>query len=469
MIPLWTSADIARVTGGTASTEFAAHGVTFDSREVTAGDLFVALPGAVTDGHRFLEGAFANGAAGALVSQPCNHPHVRVADPMAALEALGRAARERSRALCIGITGSVGKTGVRTALAAALERFAPGTVHASVKSYNNHTGVPLSLARMPAASRFSVFEMGMNHAGEIRALTGQVQPDIALITWVANAHIENFANEEGIADAKAEIFEGLTPGGTAILPRDNRHFDRLLAAVRATAPSARLLTFGTQPGADIVAERFVLHPDCSCVTARIGDERLTFKVGMAGRHWVSNALAVLAGVVAAGGDLALAGLALADLSDLPGRGARLRVATAGGQAIIIDESYNANPASMAAALAVLADVEPAPGGRRLAVLGSMKELGAESDRLHADLAPYLVAAGVSHTIVVGNEMKPLASALARRLEVRQVADADAALREVEVLLRANDVLLVKGSNSVGLGRLVAALAARAPDSGEQPS
>lgn len=458
MTPLWTAADIAAATGGTVHGDFTANGVSFDSREIIGGELFVAMTGAAMDGHRFVPQAMARGAAGMLVSQPVDAPHVLVADPNAALTALAVAARDRSPALRLGVTGSVGKTGVKEAIKASLARFAPDAVHASVKSYNNHTGVPLSLARMPQASRFGVFEMGMNHAGEIAALTQLVRPAIAVITWVASAHIENFANEEGIADAKGEIFQGLQPGGTAIIPFDNRHYDRLRAhAARATD---RIISFGLNPDADVVAESVALHPDCSCVTARIGDHRLTFKVGMAGRHWVGNALAVLAAVHAAGGDLALAGLALAELTDLPGRGQRLRVAARGGTAIVIDESYNANPASMAASLAVLAEVVPAGRGRRLAVLGAMRELGSQSDAFHADLAPHIVAAGVSCVFLVGNEMKPLATALGRQLEVLHVADAAAAETEVARLIASDDVLLVKGSNSVGLGGVVAALKSR---------
>lgn len=455
MSALWTGSAIAAATGGVLHGDFAANGVTFDSREVGAGDLFIAMQGEAMDGHQFVPQAIERGAAGLLVSQPVAGPHVLVADTTAALAALATAARDRSAALRIGVTGSVGKTGVKEAIRASLERFAPGAVHASVKSYNNHTGVPLSLARMPAESRFGIFEMGMNHAGEIADLTQQVRPAIAVITWVASAHIENFADEAGIADAKSEIFGGLLPGGTAIIPFDNVHRERLVAHARPHA--ARIITFGTGDGADIVAEKVALHPDCSCVTARIDGQRLTFKIGMAGRHWVGNALAVLAAVDAAGGDLALAGLALAELTDLPGRGQRLRVATPTGSAVLIDESYNANPASMAASLAVLCEVVPAGQGRRLAMLGAMRELGGLSDRFHAELAPHIVAAGVSSIILVGNEMKPLAAALSRRLEVLHVADAAAAQLEIDRLLAADDVLLVKASNSVRLGDVVAHL------------
>ena len=454
---LWSSAAIAEATNGTAHGDFAVGGVTFDSREVVQGDLFIALKGEATDGHRFVGKAQERGAAGLLVSEAVDAPHVRVGDTMAALNALGAAARDRSKATRIGVTGSVGKTGVKEALKAALARFARDAVHASVKSYNNHTGVPLSLARMPAEARFGVFEMGMNHAGELAQLTQLVRPHIAIVTWVASAHRAFFASETDIARAKAEIFGGLPAGSTAIIPHDNPHADLLTRA--ATDAGARVVRFGLNDGADVHAEKVALHPDCSCVTARIGGETLTFKIGMAGRHWVNNALAVLAGVQAAGGDLALAGLALADLSGLPGRGRRLRVPAAGGQAVIIDEAYNANPASMVASLAVLRDVAPARHGRRLALLGSMKELGALSDDFHAGLAPHMAGAGVEAAVLVGAEMKPLAAALGRSIDVRHVADADAALAEITRLIAADDVLLVKGSNSIGLARVIDALTA----------
>ncbi len=453
---LWTSAAIAAACGGTANGDFAVDGVTFDSREVLPGDLFIALKGETTNGHRFAAKALERGAAGLLASEAADAPHVRVTDTMAALIALGAAARDRSSATRIGVTGSVGKTGTKEALKAALTRFAPDAVHASVKSYNNHTGVPLSLARMPAPSRFGVFEMGMNHSGELAELTQLVRPHIAIVTWVASAHREFFSSEADIARAKAEIFGGLPAGGTAIIPHDNPHADLLARA--ADDAGAKVVRFGQSAGADVFAEKVALHPDCSIVTARIGGDTLTFKIGMAGQHWINNALAVLAGVQAAGGDLALAGLALAELNDLPGRGRRLRVAAGAGQAIIIDESYNANPASMAASLAVLKGVAPARNGRRLALLGGMKELGALSDEFHAGLAPQIREAGVAAAVLVGAEMKPLAVSLGRSIDVRHVADADAAHAEITRMIAADDVLLVKGSNSIGLTHVIEALA-----------
>jgi UDP-N-acetylmuramoyl-tripeptide--D-alanyl-D-alanine ligase len=453
--PLWTSDEIAAAVGGESVGGFSANGVTFDSREVIGGELFIALQGEATDGHRFVEMARSRGAAGCLVSEAGAGPRVSVTDTTAGLLALGVASRRRTAAKIIGVTGSVGKTGVKEALRLALDRYAPQRTHASVKSYNNHTGVPLSLARMPADSRFGVFEMGMNHSGELAALTQMVRPHVAVVTWVASAHRAFFSTEADIADAKGEIFAGLEPGGVAVIPFDSVHRDRLVAAAKPHA--ARIVTFGEGEGADVRALRYSLQPDCTTVTAQVGEDLLTYKIGMAGRHWLNNSLAVLAAVQAAGGDLAMAGLALAELRDLPGRGRRVRADRDGGQAVVIDESYNANPASMQAALAVLRDVAMSGAGKRVAVLGSMKELGHLSDEFHVALAPDVIAANVRHAILVGREIEPLADALRKQVRVECVADAAAAIEATDRVLAANDVVLVKGSNSVGLNRLVAHL------------
>jgi UDP-N-acetylmuramoyl-tripeptide--D-alanyl-D-alanine ligase len=448
MSPLWTGADIAAATGGALSVPFAVDAVSFDSREVIGGELFVAMRGEQADGHAYVASAAQRGAAGFLVERPVPHPHVLVPDSFAALQALGIAARARTAATVVGVTGSVGKTGTKEALRLAFGRIAPDATHASVKSYNNHTGVPLSLARMPAETRFAVFEMGMNHAGEIAALTAMVRPHVAVITWVANAHIENFADgEEGIARAKAEIFEGLQPGGSAVWPHDNPHAEILSAAVARSG--AKSLSFGWKEGADVRVLQADVGAASTALVADVAGEEVHCTIGMAGRHWVGNALAVLAAVKAAGGDLAEAGLALAGLSDLPGRGARVVLAVPGGAATLIDESYNANPASMAAALAVLRDT---PARRRLAVLGAMRELGGATHDLHAGLAAPIAEAGVTELALVGPEMAALKVDGATHLP-----DAEAATAWAHALLRDGDVLLVKGSNSVGLGRLVAAL------------
>ncbi|MEG3149963.1 UDP-N-acetylmuramoyl-tripeptide--D-alanyl-D-alanine ligase [Sphingomonas sp. ZT3P38] len=451
---LWTSAEIAVATGGTASADFAATGVTFDSREVGPGDLFVALKGETSDGHKFLDQSSERGAAGAVVSSSTPHPHVLVADTTAALDALGRAARARTAAKIIGVTGSVGKTSTKEALFAALDRGAPGAAHRSVKSYNNHTGVPLSLARMPAESRFGVFEMGMNHAGELAHLTTLVRPHVAMVTAIAPAHTAFFPDESAIADAKGEIFAGLEPGGIAIIPYDSPHRDRLIAA--ATPHAARIVTFGLDAGADVRAiEVMRTATGGTFVTASLGDKELSFTVGQPGMHWVSNALAVLAAVDAVGGDLALAGLALADLGGLAGRGAQMTVAVPGGHALVIDESYNANPSSMRATLAVLG-AESAT--RKLAVLGEMRELGEKSDAYHAALAGPILEAGVERVILVGEAMRPLANALEGRVDFVHVPDAAAARTSLLAMLAPGDAVLIKGSNGVGLASVVAGLA-----------
>ncbi|MEO9130240.1 MAG: UDP-N-acetylmuramoyl-tripeptide--D-alanyl-D-alanine ligase [Sphingomonas sp.] len=450
---LWTSAEIAAATGGTASADFDATGVTFDSREVGPGDLFVALKGEMSDGHKFLDQSSERGASGALVSVATRHPHVLVADTMKALEDLARAARARTAAKIIGVTGSVGKTGTKEALFAALDRAAPGAAHRSVKSYNNHTGVPLSLARMPAASRFGVLEMGMNHAGELTHLTSLVRPHVAMVTAIAPAHTAFFPDEGAIADAKGEIFSGLEPGGTAIIPFDSPYRDRLIAAAQPHA--AHIVTFGFGDGADVQAiETMRSAGGGTFVTARLGDRELSFTVSQPGMHWVSNALAVLAAVDAVGGDLALAGLALAELGGLAGRGARLTVPVAGGTALVIDESYNANPSSMRATLAVLS-AEKAM--RKLAVLGEMRELGDASDAYHAALAAPVIEAGVEQVILVGEAMAALANALEGRVEFVHVTDAAAARARLLAILAPGDAVLIKGSNGVGLASVVASL------------
>jgi UDP-N-acetylmuramoyl-tripeptide--D-alanyl-D-alanine ligase len=447
---LWTSDEIAAATGGSASTRFEVTGVTFDSREVGPGDLFVAMPGSVRDGHEFLDNAFASGASGALVSKPANGPHVLVDDVAMALEELGRASRERSRATIIGVTGSVGKTSTKEALFAALDRNRPGRVHRSVKSYNNHTGVPLSLARMPRDAEFAIFEMGMNHSGEIRALTHQVRPHVAIITAIAPAHIENLGSEEAIADAKAEILEGLEPDGVAILPNDTAHRDRLVKTARRYAE--RIITFGTGD-ADVHAIHAVSsETGGSLISAALLERELTFTISQRGEHWVSNALAVLAAVEAVGEDVAVAALALADFGGLKGRGERHRLEIDGGELLLIDESYNANPASMAATLKSLGAEKEAK--RRIAVLGPMRELGEHSAKLHADLAPAVRDAEVDRLILIGDEMRPLAEKVVGSISFDLVDDVEEAAQSLVKMVRPGDVILVKASNSVGLAELV---------------
>jgi UDP-N-acetylmuramoyl-tripeptide--D-alanyl-D-alanine ligase len=452
--PLWTSDEIAAATGGIVSAPFDVTGVTFDSREVGPGDLFVAMPGTVHDGHQFVAAAFAAGAAGAIVAHPVSGPHVLVGDVFTALQALGRAARERAHATIIGVTGSVGKTSTKEALFAALDRNRPGRVHRSVKSYNNHTGVPLSLARMPREAEFAVLEMGMNNPGEIAALTRQVRPHVALITAIAAAHIENLGSEQAIADAKAEIFEGLEPDGAAILPNDTAHRDRLVKAARRFAD--RIVTFGGGD-ADVHAVHAVAaEAGGSLISAALLERELTFTISQRGEHWVSNALVVLAAVEAVGEDVGVAGLALADMGGLKGRGERHRLEVDGGEVLLIDESYNANPASMAATLQSLGAEKDV--ARRIAVLGPMRELGVHSDALHAGLAPAVRNAHVDRLILIGEEMVPLGEALGGDIAIERADSVDEATEALRHLLRPGDAVLIKASNSVGLAKLVESMA-----------
>jgi UDP-N-acetylmuramoyl-tripeptide--D-alanyl-D-alanine ligase len=454
MTGLWTSTDLAKVLGGKASADFACNGVAFDSREIGAGDLFFALKGEQADGHRFVAGAFANGAAGAIVSEPVDGAHILVPDTMRALEQLGVASRARVDATIFGVTGSAGKTGTKEALYAALNRASFGKAHRSVKSYNNHVGVPLSLARMPAETRYGVFEMGMNHAGELSALTQFVRPHIAIITTIAPAHIEFFADESGIADAKGEIFEGLVEGGTAIIPRDNVHYPRLRA--KAERHAAKIVSFGFSEEADVrCIDHVAGNGGGTLITAKLPGGLLCYTLSQPGDYWIANSLAVLAAVEAAGADLATAGLALAELGGMKGRGARHQISVQGGTALLVDESYNANPASMAATITAL---QNSPSERRVVVLGTMKELGDKSADFHAGIKPHLDDAGVGYALLVGEGMAPLAEALAADVawagKFTHCAHASDAIPVAKSIIRAGDAVLVKGSNSMGLSAIV---------------
>jgi UDP-N-acetylmuramoyl-tripeptide--D-alanyl-D-alanine ligase len=383
-----------------------------------------------------------------------------VSDTARALDALAKASRSRADAKIIGVTGSVGKTGTKEALYAALDRCSFGKAHRSVKSYNNHVGVPLSLSRMPQDTQYGIFEMGMNHAHELSALTRLVRPHAAIITAIAPAHIGNFPDGElGIVDAKAEIFEGLMPGGTAIIPHDSPHHQRLRN--QAERHAANVVSFGFDAAADVRAIDMVAAPRSgSLVTAKLGDQSLCFTIAEAGRHWVSNSLAILAAVRAVGGDLASAGLALAEMSGIDGRGRRHLVSLkSGGRATIIDESYNANPASMKATLQHFA-AEPS-SGRKIVLLGAMGELGEQSAQYHMALADDILRCSANAVILVGEDMAHTAAKLEqgldRSVKMAHAIDASEALVEVAKLLSDGDILLVKGSNYLGLSSAVSAL------------
>ncbi|KEO90402.1 UDP-N-acetylmuramoylalanyl-D-glutamyl-2, 6-diaminopimelate--D-alanyl-D-alanine ligase [Erythrobacter longus] len=462
-LALWDAPSIEAATGGRASHQFQASGVEMDSRDVRPGDLFIALKGEAMDGHKFLPAAFTKGAVAAIVDRPVDYPHVLVKDTTQALHALAHYARDRGKAVRIGVTGSVGKTGVKEAIFAALDRSSRGAAHRSVRSYNNHVGVPLSLARMPARAKYGVFEMGMNHEGEIAPLSAHVRPHVALITTIAPAHIENLGSMEAIADEKSQIFTGLMPGGTAIIPADSDYAPRMIA--NAKAMGVTIVTFGRSADADVrLIDAIPSANGGSLVTAQLGSglsaARLCFTVAEPGEHWVSNALGVIAAVRAAGGDLGAAGLALAEMGGLKGRGARLEIEAAGGKALMIDESYNANPASMRATLKALGQT---PALRRIAVLGSMKELGDFAPDFHRQLAEPLVKEGIDHVILVGEEMRALAGELGRRSgdalgfkpTFYHCSTPGEAIEALDAFgLTHGDTVLVKGSNSVGLGGLV---------------
>jgi UDP-N-acetylmuramoyl-tripeptide--D-alanyl-D-alanine ligase len=459
MSALWTAEAAARATGGAVAGDWRATGVSIDSRTLAPGELFVALED-VRDGHDFVADALARGAPAAMVARPPAGVEpsrlLVVDDTQTGLEALGAAARAGTRARIVGITGSVGKTGAKSALARGLARQGP--TQASAKSHNNHWGVPLSLAQLPADVAFGVFEMGMNHAGEISRLTAQVQPEVALITAIAPAHLENFDDESGIARAKAEIFEGLAPEGVAVIPADSPHTPLLTAAARA-AGCARLLRFGA--GGEVRARDTAADAAGTSVEALVDGTPLRFRVGLPGAHWVTNSLGLLAVVAALGADVEDFAASLAGLRAEPGRGRRHRLAVAGGDATLLDDAYNANPASMRAALAVLAT---APG-RKLAALGAMKELGPTGPALHAALADPLAEAGVARVFTVGAEMEALAARLPAERHAGHAERAAELVAAVRAELRPGDTLLVKGSLASGMGALVGALTGSAAAEG----
>jgi UDP-N-acetylmuramoyl-tripeptide--D-alanyl-D-alanine ligase len=453
---LWTAADAAAATGGSSTADWVATGVSIDTRTLAAGDLFVALRGPNHDGHDFVEAALERGAAAALIDRDIpgvttTAPLLRVADTLAGLAALGAAARNRSSARIVAVTGSVGKTGTKEALRLVLAAF--GRTYASAGGLNNHWGAPLSLARLPPGAVYGVFELGMNHAGEIAHLTRLVRPHIAVITTVESAHLGFFSSVAAIADAKAEIFLGLGPDGVAILNRDNPYYGQLKAAA-ARAGVATVFGFGVHSTAEVRLVDCVLDAAGSAVEASVAGEVVRFRVPIPGRHWIMNTLAVLAVALAVGADIGRAAKALAGLEALPGRGRRHELAWRGGTLTLIDESYNASPAAMHAALRVLATCEPAPGARRVAVLGDMLELGEASARLHRELAPSLAAARVARVFLVGEEMGALHEALPQEQRGGLWRSAEDALPAIVNFLAPGDIVTVKGSRAVRVSRIV---------------
>jgi UDP-N-acetylmuramoyl-tripeptide--D-alanyl-D-alanine ligase len=453
---LWTSDEAVAATLGEASHAFAATGMSIDTRTLKPGDLFVALKGEARDGHDFVEAAFKAKAAAALVSRKpdgLQGPLLQVAHVQRGLEDLARASRSRSHAKIIAVTGSAGKTTTKEMLRLAFGAL--GKTHASASSYNNHWGVPLSLASMPRETEYGVFEVGMNHFGELRNLVSFVRPHVALVTTIAPAHLEFFGNCDAIADAKSEIFEGILPGGAALIPADSDHAARLTARARQ-AGITRVLTFGSK-GTDAKLTNFRETDEGMKVEGEILGRRVAFRIGAPGAHIASNAIGALLSVAALEGDVLNAAAALSTFSALKGRGARFTIAVAGGNAEIIDESYNANPASMRAALALLSS---AKAKRRIAVLGDMLEMGPDGAAHHTALAADIDAAHVDRVYANGAQMKSLWDALPSSHRGAYGALSSDIAAQIAADVRDGDVVLVKGSLGSRMAVIIDALKAR---------
>jgi UDP-N-acetylmuramoyl-tripeptide--D-alanyl-D-alanine ligase len=466
-MPLWTrgamaAAMRAEVRGKPPQ---AVTGISIDSRTLQPGEAYFAIRGAVHDGHDFVAAALKAGAALAVVEKAqagqfaSDAPLLVVDDVLAALVDLAQASRARLHAQVIAVTGSVGKTSTKEALLHVLS--AQGETHASTASFNNHWGVPLSLARCPASARFAVFEIGMNHAGEIEPLVKMVRPHVAVITTVEPVHLEFFSGIEAIADAKAEIFEGVEAGGAVVLNHDNSQFARLSRRAKKCGVS-RIVSFGINKRAEARLLNISLHATCSAVHAEILGHEVTYKLGMPGRHMAMNSLAVLAASSLAGADLALASLSLSQLEPATGRGVRQTLVVPGGEITLIDESYNANPASMAAAFSVLGQAQVGPQGRRIAVLGDMLELGPTSAQLHAGLNDAIKADHIDLVFCCGPLMRHLWDALSTGKRGGYADSAAGLESQVLTAVRAGDVLMVKGSNGSKTKTIVTALERRFP-------
>ena len=451
---LWSSADAEAATLGHASKAFSVNGLSIDTRTLKEGDLFVALNGDNRDGHDFVAAAFAAKAGAALVSRPLEGglnlevggPLLTVAHTQRGLEDLARAARARSSAKILAVTGSAGKTTTKEILALACNAL--GRTHASAASYNNHWGVPLSLAALPQDAEYGVFEIGMNHFGEIRNLVSFVRPHVALITTIAPAHLEFFGNCEAIADAKAEIFEGLMPGGAALIPSDSPYADRL-AARAGQAQVARLVRFGQTGEAKLIS--FIADGEGMRVKADILGRTVDCLVGAPGLHIAQNVVGALAAIALMDGDVLNAAAALRDFTALKGRGARFRA----GGIEVIDESYNANPASMAAALSLLASSR----GRKIAVLGDMLEMGADAGAHHAALAQPIAAAGVDLVFASGPQMNALWDKLPSAQRGAYAGNSAVLAPQLLAALKLGDTVLVKGSFGSKMSVIIDALKA----------
>lgn len=449
---IWTAKEAAAATGGQCKGDWVAEGVSIDTRSLIPGDLFIAIKGDATDGHKYVAKAIEAGAVAAVVSE--NIPGVPVekllivADTFKAMEQLGVASRARTGAKVIGVTGSVGKTSTKEFLSAAFKAL--GQTHASVKSFNNHWGVPYSLATMHAGSDYAIFEMGMNHTGEISPLSQFVRPDIAIITNIQPVHVGNFEKGiEGIAEAKAEIFDGMKEGSDAVLNADSEWFGFLSAFAKAKGINVR--GFGEADHSDARLIECIEASNGSRIKADIMGEMVEYDLQIVGRHHVQNSLAVLLAVKLANGDVQKAAKALGKLSALEGRGKQEKIILGdpNNPVTLIDESYNASPASMRAAFKVLALIDPGRGGRRIAILGDMYELGQDSAKLHKELALPLEAAGVQLVYTSGPLMKNLYDNLPQDKRGAHADDTRELAQIVPGVLVPGDVVMVKGSRGGG--------------------
>jgi UDP-N-acetylmuramoyl-tripeptide--D-alanyl-D-alanine ligase len=465
--PLWTSGAMAAAMHAAVrgSLPEAITGLSIDSRTVAPGEAYFAIKGDVHDGHAFVDAALKAGAALAVVetaqaaSFAADAPLLVVDDVLAALVELAHAARARLKGQVIAVTGSVGKTSTKEALLHVLG--AQGKTHASTASFNNHWGVPLSLARCPADAKFAIAEVGMNHAGEIRALVRMVRPHVAIVTTVEPVHLEFFAGIEAIADAKAEIFESLESNGAVVLNRDNAQFERLRARASELGIS-RIVSFGADEASDARLIDLSPHATCSAVHADILGREVTYKLGMPGRHMAMNSLAVLTASALVGADLARAALSLSQIEAVAGRGVRRRLGVSSGEAILIDESYNANPASMAAALNVLGHAPVGPRGRRIAMLGDMLELGPGGPALHGGLIEAIKANHIDLVYCCGPLMRNLWDALSTGKRGGYAESAAALETQAVAAIRAGDAIMVKGSLGSKMKTIVNALEKRFP-------
>jgi UDP-N-acetylmuramoyl-tripeptide--D-alanyl-D-alanine ligase len=463
--PLWTLDAMAAAMGAQRAGNLPRDvgGLSIDTRSIKPGEAFYAIAGENRDGHDFVAAALKAGAGLAVVSRDKaamfakDLPLLVVGDVLAALNDLAKASRARASARIVAVTGSVGKTGSKEALRLVLAK--QGETHASAASYNNHWGVPLSLALMPQSANFGVFEIGMNHAGEITPLTALVRPHVAIVTTIAPVHLEFFGTLDAIADAKAEIFGGIEPGGAAVLNADNAQFARLKAAAQ-NAGVRRIVSFGACAPADARLIKVSLQAETSTVQANILGHDVTYKLGAPGRHVVDNSLGVLIAAQLLGADLALAAVALADLKPPTGRGERMTLDAPGGTVLLIDESYNANPTSMRAALALLGQVPIKGMGRRIAVLGDMLELGPEGKALHAALGEAVVGNAVDLVFCAGPLMKSLWDALPSERRGGYAETAAALEGEVLGAIAAGDAVMIKGSLGSRMGPIVKALRRR---------